>query len=285
MRIDAEDIVLGLEVDATHGDHGARRHPARVAIQLVVPYKARATDHGDFSVGDVFGDGLQILDQANMGENLNCYGCTFSNNTGNGLTLGPASLAQHDFHCHSCSFDANTGWGIQNQTASSGDSLVDLEGSYIFAQQKWIKNFGRMTIVGSFFNDGANSVTLGYLIDNEGLLNGFGGRWTNSGGGAYFNPSQTGITNCIAIPVIPNNNCNSWLDGNSGNALFGGLTVGGNLALGAKTVGALPAAASFPGNAYYVTDSTTVSAEGQTCVGGSTNKALAFSNGSVWKCF
>lgn len=52
------------------------------------------------------------------------------------------------------------------------------------------------------------------------------------------------------------------------------------------TVGALPAAAA--GNVGWiivVSDSTTVAAEGQTCVGSSTNKALAFSNGSVWKCF
>jgi hypothetical protein len=171
------------------------------------------------------GDGFQVLDQANEGENLNCYGCSFSNNTGNGLTMGPATLAQHDFHCFSCSFDTNSGWQIQNQTVSSGDSLVDLQGSYIFAHQKWIKNFGRLTISGNFYNDGSSSVTLGYLIDNEGLLQAFGGRWTNSGGGAYFNPAQTGKTQCLAVPVIPNDNCNAWIDGNSGNALFAGLTA------------------------------------------------------------
>jgi hypothetical protein len=55
--------------------------------------------------------------------------------------------------------------------------------------------------------------------------------------------------------------------------------------LGATTVGALPAASSLPGAIAHVTDSTTVSAEGQTCVGGNSNTALAFSNGSVWKCF
>lgn len=52
------------------------------------------------------------------------------------------------------------------------------------------------------------------------------------------------------------------------------------------TVAALPAAAA--GNKGWiksVSDSTAVAAEGQTCVGGSTNTALAFSNGTVWKCF
>ncbi len=51
-------------------------------------------------------------------------------------------------------------------------------------------------------------------------------------------------------------------------------------------VASLPAAAA--GNKGWimtVSDSTSVAAEGQTCVGSSTNTALAFSNGSVWKCF
>lgn len=50
-------------------------------------------------------------------------------------------------------------------------------------------------------------------------------------------------------------------------------------------VGSLPSAASNAGKMIYVNDSTAISAEGQTCVGSSTTKALAFSNGSVWKCF
>ncbi len=51
------------------------------------------------------------------------------------------------------------------------------------------------------------------------------------------------------------------------------------------TVGTLPAAASSAGLWMPVGDSTAVRAEGQTCVGGSSNPAWAFSNGSLWKCF
>lgn len=59
-----------------------------------------------------------------------------------------------------------------------------------------------------------------------------------------------------------------------------------NLNLGAGIlVGSLPSAAANKGQMQVVSDSTTVSAEGQTCAGSSTNTALAFSNGSVWKCF
>lgn len=52
-----------------------------------------------------------------------------------------------------------------------------------------------------------------------------------------------------------------------------------------ETVANLPSAARYPYAQIPVSDSTTISAEGQTCVGGSSTKALAFSNGSVWKCF
>jgi len=59
----------------------------------------------------------------------------------------------------------------------------------------------------------------------------------------------------------------------------GGFTPAGTV------VGSLPSAVSNPGMILYVTDSTSVVAEGQTCQGGSSNKAIAISNGSVWKCF
>lgn len=52
-----------------------------------------------------------------------------------------------------------------------------------------------------------------------------------------------------------------------------------------ETVANLPSAAAYPYAQIPVSDSTTISKEGQTCVGGSSTKALAFSDGSVWKCF
>ncbi len=58
------------------------------------------------------------------------------------------------------------------------------------------------------------------------------------------------------------------------------------ISIGPVLVGALPgAAAGNKGQMISVSDSTAVAAEGQTCVGGSTNTALAFSNGVAWKCF
>jgi hypothetical protein len=51
-------------------------------------------------------------------------------------------------------------------------------------------------------------------------------------------------------------------------------------------VSQLPAAAAGnAGQLRRVTDSTTITTEGQVCAGGGTAAALAFSNGKVWKCF
>jgi len=52
------------------------------------------------------------------------------------------------------------------------------------------------------------------------------------------------------------------------------------------TVSQLPAAAAEnAGQMRRVMDSTTITSEGQTCAGGGSGVALAFSNGTVWKCF
>jgi hypothetical protein len=51
------------------------------------------------------------------------------------------------------------------------------------------------------------------------------------------------------------------------------------------TVAALPSASTYKGTSIYVTDSTAISAEGQTCVGGGTTAASAFAAGGSWKCF
>jgi len=59
----------------------------------------------------------------------------------------------------------------------------------------------------------------------------------------------------------------------------------GAVGVGQTTVGKLPAASSSAGVMLTVTDSTAISAEGQACAGGSSSTALAWSNGSVWKCF
>ena len=73
-----------------------------------------------------------------------------------------------------------------------------------------------------------------------------------------------------------------------GNLASTNLTTYGYQQFFPGTVGSLPAAGSSLGEMRGVNDSTTIVTEGQTCVGGNStppNHALAFSNGSVWKCF
>lgn len=63
------------------------------------------------------------------------------------------------------------------------------------------------------------------------------------------------------------------------------ISASASLAPGSTTVSALPAAATKTGRMFSVSDSTPIASEGQVCVSGGTDKALAFSNGVVWKCF
>lgn len=62
-------------------------------------------------------------------------------------------------------------------------------------------------------------------------------------------------------------------------------SIGPGLPALTYVVSGLPTASSNPGLQLLVSDSTAVSAEGQTCVGSSSNTALAISTGSGWKCF
>lgn len=77
---------------------------------------------------------------------------------------------------------------------------------------------------------------------------------------------------------------------NRADSAYGNLAVG-NLVASTVTHGSgirvvsLPPASANPGTTIYVTDSTSISVEGQICAGNGSTKALAFSNGSVWKCF
>ena len=72
-----------------------------------------------------------------------------------------------------------------------------------------------------------------------------------------------------------------WTIGNSGAANFASVSTTAIL------VSALPAASTNTGVWRAVSNSTTVTAEGQTCVdaGGGGGPAAAFSNGTIWKCF
>jgi hypothetical protein len=56
------------------------------------------------------------------------------------------------------------------------------------------------------------------------------------------------------------------------------------LNLSTTTVSGLPSASGNPHQLMMVSDSTAIATPGQTCVGGGTQIALAFSDGSLWHC-
>lgn len=72
---------------------------------------------------------------------------------------------------------------------------------------------------------------------------------------------------------------------NGANAIVVGSTGAGGGTFPLVTVGTLPSATSVNGSLFVVSDSTTVTVEGQTCAGTGTTRALAFASGGVWKCF
>jgi len=154
--------------------------------------------------------------------------------------------------------------------------------------------------------------TFGAQSSNMRALNiakpqGAGGyQWT---AGLYCTTGAILSGNCLQLPPVATGNTKTSMyinfasTNSSGTTLFGNMVQdangnlllqpgsGGNLKSGSGilpacvAVGSLPSAASSAGVTYCVNDSTAIAAEGQTCAGSSSNTALAFSNGSSWKCF
>lgn len=74
--------------------------------------------------------------------------------------------------------------------------------------------------------------------------------------------------------------------GSTDTTFTGSGVFAGGIDPGVSTVSGLGSASSSnAGLIRRVSDSTAISSEGQTCAGGGTTVAMAFSSGSVWKCF
>ncbi len=123
----------------------------------------------------------------NSGENMNVTNSTVQSNVGIGVLVGSGQNV--NVNITGTSLDVNGSWAVQNGIAAQSN-LVSLTNVYIFQHDHWIQNFGDFAITGPFFTDGANSGTLGYLVDNESVtFQTFGGVYANSGSGVIFNPS------------------------------------------------------------------------------------------------
>ena len=126
---------------------------------------------------------------------------------------------------------------------------------------------------------------LGYCVAVSTSPNLAGGNWQPFQANWQF--ITGGATTTLSMTTLPSSGGpNSLISTLVPSATFtpAGLTVP-SMNMPPVTVGALPSASSNPYLTKSVSDSTVISAEGQTCVGGSTNKAFAWSNGTIWKCF
>jgi len=106
----------------------------------------------------------------------------------------------------------------------------------------------------------------------------------------------SGSATAASIPVMNTSTSitTSPLTVSSGNVLDSGTFTATSLAsngsgagalnLSTTTVSGLPSASGNPHQLMMVSDSTAIATPGQTCVGGGTQIALAFSDGSLWHC-
>ena len=132
------------------------------------------------------------------GENLSIISSAILNNVGVGLEVGTGNNV--NFTVVNTSFDYNGSWAVQNGTASS-QNTVSLVNCYIAGQSRWLQNYGYMNLTGVYANDGTQSGSSGYLIDNEApFLTVLGGQFFNSGTGAILNPQ--GVASTWIAPLV-----------------------------------------------------------------------------------
>lgn len=153
----------------------------------------------------------------------------------------------------------------------SGQITANATGTDSFAAQVFVISSGAATLDFQLnAGTGAGQIASLDLQDNGTT------KWqVQKSSGNNFTITEAGVSNRLTIAP-------------GGVATYvGTFALGGTnlVQLGSTTVSALPSAASNAGAMIQVSDSTAVAAEGQTCVGSSSNKALAFSNGTIWKCF
>lgn len=139
------------------------------------------------------GTGIYVPgDTVTTGENLSILNSYIQNNFGVGLKIDTGNNI--NFTLINTSLDYNGSWAVQNGTALT-QNAVSLVNCYLAQPDHWLQNYGYMNLTGVYANDGGNSGTLGYLIDNEAaFLTVTAGQFFNNGTGAILNPAGVGST-------------------------------------------------------------------------------------------
>lgn len=289
------------------GDSGAVNAPAnysdflQIFTNLTVQnfascYKVGYKAYQEMWIGGIIQQCTWGITHSNQyySENMNLHGTQIINNTGNAIVVDSGS----DFHCYGCSLDYNAGGAIQLQSGGismHGGNIEQLSGLAVNSPASanglvvgiYNTRLALTSAVGSdtsFLNiGGTNSMVTTHgvhLIHLHAVTEFVNWQSLGSQNAADLDFRDDNSSTILATQAAPNiqnlKTSSSFLGTNFNNLAF---------QLRPLTVATLPAAASFPYEMIAVGDSTAVAAEGQTCVGGSTNKAFAFSNGTVWKCF
>lgn len=203
-----------------------------------------------------------------------------------------------DMSCIYCSFD-------NSQISISGSSVNKI--TFVSKHQELLADAttslmaissGTVVDISPFFAlDGVSTSPVSIVTVSAGQYSINDGHWQ-----ATTAPTQailqSGTANVVMnSPFLFDSNVPGFTAGGSGYAWncepengfcnsSSSITAGTYLSATSTLVASLPAAATGnKGQMRIVSDSTTVASEGQTCVGSSTVTAMAFSNGSVWKCF
>lgn len=146
------------------------------------------------------GNGFYLGRGNNAGENISFYGCGFFNNGQSGIFCQNSGPGGASVNLHGCSYDYNQNWAIENGTTTANGTLVSVFGGHIENFKQYALNYGTLNFTDVAMFGGAQSGTLGYLIDNQGGMTIRGGWIQNSGSGVLFNPA--GLPYYTPDPVI-----------------------------------------------------------------------------------
>lgn len=228
---------------------------------------------------------------------LFCKGCVFDSAGDNNITLQGSGAINHlDFVDSWAGGATNSGFFLNNG-ATDG---VSWTGGFLRGNGVWgfnINNTGTKNIRVENATITHNSTTSSGTNGGIGILGGvnsfqiIGNRIGPVGG----EPNTQGFGITIASGssnnyIIKDNDLTGNLTGGLSDAGTGSKEISGNLPNAYTISGGtnnLPSATNYTGQSFYVTDEVSGFTEGATCShsGAGPVTALAFSNGSVWKCF
>lgn len=173
-----------------------------------------------------------------------------------------------------------------NCAANSGSDIALRSGTGAVTNTEFTNlNFGATQPISSsdcttLDNGNANTI---WGLTNLGTNCGAGSGIITGNSNILYNTQGMTLAQLTAIRFAATGTPSLTLNG--ANAIVLGSSAAGGGTFPTIAVGSLPSATANNGSLFVVTDSTTISAEGQTCVGGSTTRALAFASGGTWKCF